>query len=77
MFPRLAITAVTLAAATVFAGMAPAQVPSDVSWVRVVHGVSDAPAVDVLANSNLIFQGLKFKDFTEYTPVPPGVRSAG
>jgi hypothetical protein len=53
--------------------MAPAQVPSDVSWVRVVHGVSDAPAVDVLANSNLIFQGLKFKDFTEYTPVPPGV----
>jgi hypothetical protein len=29
--------------------------------------------VDVLANSNLIFQSLKFKDFTEYTPVPPGV----
>jgi hypothetical protein len=38
----------------------------------VVHAVSDAPAVDVAANGNLVFQGLKFKDFSEYTPVPPG-----
>jgi hypothetical protein len=50
----------------------PAQVPADRSWVRVVHAASDAPAVDVLANGNLVFQGLKFKDYTEYTPVPPG-----
>jgi hypothetical protein len=49
-----------------------AQVPSNVSWVRVVHASSDAPAVDVLANGNLVFQGLRFKSFTEYTPVPPG-----
>jgi hypothetical protein len=34
MFPRLALTTVTLAAATVFAGMAPAQVQSDVSCSR-------------------------------------------
>jgi hypothetical protein len=49
-----------------------AQVPADVSWVRVIHASADAPAVDVLANGNLVFQGLKFKSFTEYTPVPRG-----
>lgn len=49
-----------------------AQVPSNVSWVRVVHAAADAPAVDILANGNLTFEGLKFKNFTEYTPVPPG-----
>lgn len=49
-----------------------AQVPSNVSWVRVVHAASDAPAVDILANGNLTFEGLKFRNFTEYTPVPPG-----
>ena len=49
-----------------------AQVPTNVSWVRVVHASSDAPAVDVLANGNVVFQGLRFKSFTEYTPVPPG-----
>lgn len=49
-----------------------AQVPSNTAWVRVVHASADAPAVDVLANGNLVFQGIKFKGFTEYTPVPPG-----
>lgn len=49
-----------------------AQVPANTSWVRVVHAAADAPAVDVLANGSIVFQGLKFKSFTEYTPVPPG-----
>jgi len=49
-----------------------AQVPSSVSWVRVVHAASDAPAVDVLANGNVVFQGLTFRTYTDYTPVPPG-----
>jgi hypothetical protein len=49
-----------------------AQVPANTSWVRVVHASSDAPAVDVLANGSVVFEGLKFKSFTEYTPVPPG-----
>jgi hypothetical protein len=48
-----------------------AQVPANTSWVRVVHASADAPAVDVLANGSLVFQGLKFKSFTEYTPIPP------
>lgn len=60
------------AAATLLCvSFASAQVPSNVAWVRVVHASSDAPAVDVLANGNLVFQGIKYKGFTEYTPVPP------
>jgi hypothetical protein len=55
-----------------FTGAVSGQVPSGTSWIRVVHAVSDAPAVDVAASGNLVFQGLKFKDFSEYTPVPPG-----
>ena len=55
-----------------FTGAVSGQVPSGTSWIRVIHAVSDAPAVDVAANGNLVFQGLKFKDFSEYTPVPPG-----
>lgn len=59
------------AAAFLCASFASAQVPSTVAWVRVVHAASDAPAVDVLANGNLVFQGIKYKGFTEYVPVPP------
>jgi hypothetical protein len=60
------------AAATLLcASFASAQVPSNVAWVRVVHASSDAPAVDVLANGNLVFQGIRYKGFTEYVPVPP------
>lgn len=47
-----------------------AQIPANTAWVRVVHAASDAPAVDVLANGSVVFQSLKFKNFTEYTPVP-------
>lgn len=47
-----------------------AQIPANTAWVRVVHASADAPAVDVLANGNVVFQGIKFKGFTEYTPVP-------
>ena len=41
------------------------QVPANTSWVRVVHGSADAPALDVLANGNLLFQGLSFMAYTE------------
>lgn len=59
------------AATLLLVSAASAQVPSSVAWVRVVHASSDAPAVDILANGNLVFQGIKYKGFTEYTPVPP------
>lgn len=42
--------------------------------VRVVHASSDAPAVDILVDGTVAFQGLRFKDYTNYTPVPAGVR---
>ncbi|MFN7545286.1 MAG: DUF4397 domain-containing protein [Acidobacteriota bacterium] len=43
--------------------------------VRVVHASSDAPAVDVLVDGNVAFQNLRFKDYTDYTPVPSGTRT--
>lgn len=61
-----------LALAVALSATGAAQVPANVSWVRVVHASSDAPAVDILANGSLVFQALPFKSFTEYTPVPPG-----
>lgn len=44
------------------------------SRVRVVHASSDAPAVDILVDGNVAFQGLKFRDYTNYTAVPSGMR---
>jgi hypothetical protein len=43
--------------------------------VRVVHASSDAPAVDVLVDGTVAFQNLRFKDYTNYTPVPSGSRT--
>ncbi len=40
--------------------------------VRVVHAVSDAPAVDVLLNNGKVIAGLEFPDFTDYTKLTPG-----
>lgn len=42
--------------------------------VRVVHASSDAPAVDILVDGNVAFQNLRFRDYTNYTPVPAGLR---
>jgi hypothetical protein len=66
------LAALAIAAIVSGSAVASAQVASHGSWVRVVHASSDAPAVDILANSNVVFQGLKFTNFTEYTAVPPG-----
>lgn len=40
--------------------------------VRVVHAVSDAPAVDVLINNGKAIAGLAFPDFTDYAKLTPG-----
>lgn len=66
------LTTLLAAAPAVFA-----QIPGNTAWVRVVHAASDAPAVDVTANGTLLFQGIKFKQFTEYTPVTPGTYTLG
>ena len=67
------LMAATFAVLTSIAALA--QIPSNTAWVRVVHAASDAPAVDVLANGAVVFQGIKFKGFTEYTPVPAATYS--
>lgn len=40
--------------------------------VRVLHGVGDAPAVDVYADKALIVEGLEFPTLTDYLTVPAG-----
>ncbi|EGM76049.1 hypothetical protein Rhein_3766 [Rheinheimera sp. A13L] len=42
-----------------------------VSAVRVVHDVSDAPAVDVLVNDTEAIDALAFPDFTDYAELAP------
>lgn len=51
-------------------------------FVRVVHGVSGAPAVDVYMNDTLVVPSLAFGGFTEHVAVPAGtynvaIRAAG
>ncbi|OJF68305.1 hypothetical protein BK026_05615 [Alteromonas sp. V450] len=40
--------------------------------IRVVHGISDAPAVDILANGELLVDGIQFPRATGYVNVPEG-----
>ncbi len=44
----------------------------DFGYLRVVHAVPDAPAVDVYANNSLIIPALAFEQGTEYIAVPAG-----
>lgn len=46
-----------------------AEAPAD---LRVVHGISDAPAVDVVVNNNIVLvDGLAFPNTTDYVSVAP------
>ena len=45
-------------------------VAKDTAMVRVLHGVGDAPAVDVYAGSDKIVDGLEFGQITDYLTVP-------
>lgn len=40
--------------------------------VRVLHGVGDAPAVDVYADGNLLIDALEYANITDYAAVPAG-----
>jgi uncharacterized protein YgiM (DUF1202 family) len=51
-------------------------------FVRVIHGVSGAPAVDIYANDTLLIPSLAFGAYTEHVAVPVGdyaltIRAAG
>lgn len=45
------------------------------SYIRFLHAVPGAPAVDVYANESLIARGLSYRGFTEYLQVVPGIYS--
>ncbi|MTI67337.1 MAG: DUF4397 domain-containing protein [Firmicutes bacterium] len=44
-----------------------------VSYLRVLHASPDAPGVDVYLNNMIVASNLKFKDFTPYLPLMPGL----
>lgn len=55
-------------------GMSLMPASAQTARVRVVHASVDAPGVDILVDGNVAFQNLRFKDYTNYTPVPAGMR---
>ena len=42
------------------------------AMVRAIHASPDAPAVDVWVDGSMAFQGLRFKDYTDYASLPAG-----
>lgn len=45
---------------------------AELAKVRVLHGVGDAPAVDVYAGGNLVLEGLEYAQVSDYLEVPGG-----
>lgn len=44
------------------------------SRVRILHASPDAPKVDILVDGAKVIEGLPFREYTEYLPVPSGRR---
>ncbi len=59
-----------LGALVVCAGLSFAQ--SGNGRVRVVHASPDAPAVDIYVNGGKVLEGLPFREYSEYLPLPAG-----
>jgi len=68
---KLIGAAATLAAIVAIPGIASAQ-DEEGAKVRVLHGVGDAPAVDVYANGEVLIDALAFPNITDYATVPAG-----
>ena len=63
-------TTAALAAALAIPAAVGAQ--DETAMVRVLHGVGDAPAVDVYANGDELIDALAFASITDYAVVPAG-----
>ena len=50
----------------------PAAIDNDHFGLKVMHGVTDAPAVDIYANGNLLVENLAYGDFQGYLQIPVG-----
>lgn len=61
-----------LALTTMLALPAVSAAAEPMAKVRVLHGVGDAPAVDVYADKDRIVEDLKFASITDYLSVPAG-----
>lgn len=48
-------------------------VPVDATYVRIFHASPDAPPVDVYVNNRPVASNLRYRSFTEYVPLAPGV----
>lgn len=44
----------------------------NIGYVRVLHAVPNAPAVDIYANDNILIKNLEFGGLTKYIPIPEG-----
>ena len=66
---RILSFSIAVLAASLMPALGQAQQPA---LVRAVHASPDAPAVDVWLDGKMAFQGLRFKEYTDYTQVPPG-----
>ncbi len=53
----------------------PAMAQTGTAKVRVVHASADAPQVNVWLDGSVAFEGLNFKEYTDYTAVPPGTHA--
>lgn len=47
--------------------------PIDTTYARIFHASPDAPPVDVYINNRPVVSNLRYRSFTEYLPLPPGV----
>lgn len=47
-------------------------VNTEKSYIRLLHAIPNAPAVDVYANGSLIARNLQYREFTEYFSLPAG-----
>lgn len=59
-------------AALLFVGAGIASAQTGNGFVRVVHASPDAPAVDIYVESNIVLEGLPFREYSDYLPVPAG-----
>lgn len=53
--------------------MVKSMVTNGSAYIRILHAVPDAPAVDIYANDHLIAKKLPYKRFTQYLKVKPGL----
>jgi hypothetical protein len=61
-----------LAAVIALPGITAAQETMEGAKVRALHGIGDAPAVDIYANGDVLIDALAFAEITDYATVPAG-----